>query len=107
MVKKNRLAYGVRIKLNKNFVPKCIGDKYLMDEPVLFVGNDEVYNDSQGEYVHIRGGSLTNSGYAYLNELDLVFDVPEKPMYVLYDDENGFEKDGKTIKPTKFKEISL
>ena len=104
-VKKNRLAYGVRVKLNDNFQVKCLGDNYLKDEPVLFVSYDGVYNDTKGDYVNLTGGSLTNSGYAYLDEIDLVFDVPEKPLYTLYDEINGFEEDGLTIKPTPFAEF--
>ena len=87
MIKLNRIAYGVRVKLNENFVEKCLGDKYLKDEKVLFIRDEKPYNDDRGYYVHVTGGSLTNSGYAYLNELDLEFEVPEHPMYVLYGEE--------------------
>lgn len=31
MIKKNRIAYGVRVKLNDNFEKKCLGDDYLVD----------------------------------------------------------------------------
>ena len=104
-VKKNKVAYGVRVKLNENFEEKCLGDKYLKDEPVLFISYDGIYNDSKGEFVNVTGGSLTTSGRVYLDEMDLVFDVPEKPLYVLYDEINGYEEDGKSIKPTPFKEF--
>ncbi len=86
MLKESRIAYGVQVKLNSNFEEKCLGDKYLMDEPVIFIADPKVYNDTRGEYVYIRGGSLTNSGYAYLDQLDLVFEVPERPLYILYPD---------------------
>lgn len=85
MVKSNRIAYGVRVKLNAEFKEKCLGDKYLKDEKVLWIADSKSYNDKIGEYVHIKGGSLMNSGYAYLNELDLEFEVPDKPLYTLYE----------------------
>jgi hypothetical protein len=47
----------------------------------LFISDSQIYNDSQGEYVWIKGGSLTNSGPAYLTELDLEFPVSEVPLY--------------------------
>jgi len=78
---KNTIAYGVRIKLKDNFVQKCIGDKFLVEqEDILFISEGHVYNDSKGEYVMIKGGSLTNSGYAYLDELELLHPVPNKPI---------------------------
>lgn len=83
-IKHNQIAYGVRVKLNANFEEKCLGDKYLKDETVLFISESKAYNDMKGDYVTLRGGSLTNSGYAYLNELDLEYPVPERPLYVLY-----------------------
>lgn len=89
MVKSNRVAYGVRVKLNSNFQEKCLGDKYLKDEPVLFISQEKSYKDQRGEYVTIRGGSLINSGYAYLDELDLEFEVPESPLYRYEETENG------------------
>ena len=86
MVKLNRIAYGVRVKLSSEFQEKCLGDKYLKDETVLWISCEKAMNDSHGYYVNITGSSLINSGYAYLNELDLEFEVPEKPLYVLYGD---------------------
>ena len=83
-VKLNRIAYGVRVKLNDQFEEKCLGDKYLKDEHVLWISCEKPMNDQKGHYVFIAGGSLTNSGYAYLNELDLEFEVPETPLYTLY-----------------------
>ena len=50
-------------------------------ETVLFIDYHGVMNDSTGEYVYIKGGSLTNSGIVYLTEIDLEFPVPEKPLY--------------------------
>lgn len=82
MVKENQVAQGVRVKLNENFEQKCLGDKYLVEqESVLFISDGHIYNDVNGKYVFIKGGSLTNSGYAYLDQLDLEFPVPEKPLY--------------------------
>jgi hypothetical protein len=83
MIKESNVASGVRVKLNTEFSVKCIGDTYLKDEPVLFISDSNAYNDAKGHYVLIRGGSLMNSGYAYLNELDLEFPVPTKPLYQL------------------------
>lgn len=80
-MKTNQVAYGVRVKLKDNFEKKCLGDNYLAEEQVLFISEGHVYNDQRGEYVMIKGGSLTNSGYAYLDELELEFPVPEKPLY--------------------------
>lgn len=82
-MKSNRVAYGVRVKLNDKFEEKCIGDKYLRDETVLFISEEKPYNDERGEWVYIKGGSLTTSGYAYLDQLDLEFPVPEQPLYTL------------------------
>lgn len=79
-IKVNTIARGVRVKLNDKFESKCIGDNYLMEEDVIFIAEGHVYNDSKGEYVHLRSGSLTNSGYAYLDQLDLEFPVPERPI---------------------------
>lgn len=81
MVKPSRIAYGVRVKLNSNFQEKCLGDKYLKEERILFISCEKPMNDTIGEYVRITGGSLVNSGEAYLNEIDLEFEVPETPLY--------------------------
>lgn len=81
MVKLNRIAYGVRVKLNSNFEERCMGDKYLKEERILFIADEKPYNDSKGYYVNVRGGSLVNSGQVYLNEIDLEFEVPEYPLY--------------------------
>jgi hypothetical protein len=83
MIKLNEIARGVRVKLNSNFVEKCIGDRYLKDESVLVISEAKPYNDSKGYYVMIKGGSLLNSGYAYIDELDLEFPFPDKPLYQL------------------------
>jgi len=84
MIKKSQAAYGVRVKLNKTFEAKCLGDTYLLEESVLFIDFHGVMNDEGGEYVFIKGGSLTNSGTAYLTQLELEFPIPEKPLYDLY-----------------------
>ena len=82
-MKSNQVAYGVRVKLNENFIEKCLGDKYLIEqESVIFISEGHTYNDSKGEYVMIKGGSLTNSGYAYLDQLDLEFPIPERPINI-------------------------
>lgn len=86
-IQAKHIAYGVRVKLNSQFVEKCLGDKYLKDEPVLFISDTKPYNDVKGEYVHITGGSLTNSGYTYLNELDLEYPVPKTLLYHIYGEE--------------------
>ena len=105
MVKENRVAYGVRVILNENFQVKCLGDEYLKDEPVLFISEPHCYNDEKGMYVMLRGGSLTTSGYAYLDELDLLFEVPEEPLYILYDHEANETKVGEKCPPTKYNEL--
>lgn len=79
-MKRNQVANGVRVKLNSTFEIKSLSDKYLACEPILFISDSHIYNDSQGEYVWIKGGSLTNSGPAYLTELDLEFPVSEVPL---------------------------
>jgi len=83
MIKLSEIARGVRVKLNSNFVEKCIGDRYLKDEPIIFIQEHKPYNDAKGYYVMLRGGSLLTSGYAYLDELDLEFPVPKTPLYDL------------------------
>lgn len=57
MVKKEEIARGVRVKLNENWVEKCLADKYLAEEPVIYIRDNYTYNDTKGEYVHIQGGS--------------------------------------------------
>jgi len=73
MIKPNEIARKVRVRLNAQFKEKCLGDKYLKGEPILYIQEHNVYTDTRGQYVMIKG--THNSGYAYLNELDLVFDV--------------------------------
>jgi hypothetical protein len=85
-VKTNRIAYGVRVKLNTNFKEKCLSDKYLKEEKILWIAQEKPYNDANGYNVLVRGGSLINSGMVYLNEIDLEFEVPERPLYTLYGD---------------------
>lgn len=74
-IKKAHCAYQVIVKLNNQFVEKSIGDKYLKEETLLYLSEGHVYNDKNGEYVMVKGVSGINSGYAYLNELDLAFVV--------------------------------
>ena len=81
-MKANQVARGVRVKLNNTFEIKSLSDKYLACEPILFIYESHIYNDSyKGEYVFIKGGSLINSGIAYLSELDLEFPISETPLY--------------------------
>ena len=82
-IKQNCVAYGVKVKLNDQFEEKCIGDQFLKLETVLWIDSHKVFNNQKGEYVTIRGGSLVSSGYAYLNELDLEFEIPDTPLYRL------------------------
>lgn len=82
MIKQSQVAYGVRVKLNDKFEIKSLSDKYLKEqESVLFIDYNGIMNDTRGYYVYVKGGSLTNSGIAYLDELDLEFPIPEKPLY--------------------------
>lgn len=80
-MKRNQVANGVRVKLNSTFEIKSLSDKYLACEPILFISDSHIYNDSRGEYVWIKGGSLVNGGPAYLTELDLEFPVSDIPLY--------------------------
>lgn len=75
------------VKLMDNFKVKCLGDNYLADEPILFIGDTSIYNDIGGEWCFVKGGSLTNSGRVYLNEMELAYPIPERPLYSLYEDE--------------------
>lgn len=81
MVKENQVARGMRIKLNSNFEINSLSDKYLACEPILYIDESFVYSDTIGKYVFIKGGSHTNSGIAYLNEIDLEFPITEYPLY--------------------------
>ncbi len=83
-IKKSQVALHVRVKLNENFVEKCLGDKYLAKDKIIFIADNHIYNDSIGEYVHLKGmtepeldnkAMFMNSGYAYLNQLDLEFPI--------------------------------
>jgi hypothetical protein len=80
-MKINQVAKGVRVKLNSKFSINSLSDKYLACEPIIFIDDSYIYNDIAGEYVFIKGGSLTNSGTAYLDELDLEFPITESPLY--------------------------
>ena len=80
-MKSNQVAKDVRVKLNSNFQINSLSDKYLACEPIIFIAESHIYNDQIGQYVFIKGGSLTNSGTAYLSELDLEFPITETPLY--------------------------
>lgn len=73
MINSREIAYKVRVKLNSTFVEKCLGDKYLRDEPILYIRDHKPYEDERGKYVNISG--RMNSGRAYLTEIDLEFEV--------------------------------
>lgn len=81
MIKINQVARGVRVKLNSTFEIRSLSDKYLACEPILFICESHIYNDQNGKYVFIKGGSLANSGAAYLSELELEFPISETPLY--------------------------
>jgi len=82
-IKKSQVALHVRVKLNENFQIKCLGDEYLVKDEIIFIADNHIYNDQIGEYVHIKGytipkegeGIYINSGYAYLNQMDLEFPI--------------------------------
>lgn len=70
----------MRVKLNNTFEIKSLSDKYLACELILIISDNHIYNDSyKGDYVFIGGGSGTNSGTAYLSELE--FPISDKPLY--------------------------
>lgn len=83
-IKRNEIARGVRVKLNSNFIPKCLGDEYLQCEEVIFIAEEKPYNDQKGDYVFLRGGSGINSGYAYLDQLDLEFPYSDNVRHPVY-----------------------
>lgn len=84
-VKPSQIARDVRIVLNKNWMPKSIGDGYLLQEPELYIADGgKPNNDANGDWVfissehqpdmkeHITG---VNSGTAYLTEINLKYPV--------------------------------
>jgi hypothetical protein len=86
MIKPSQIARDVRIKFNENFQPKCLSEQYLIKDEIIFIADKDIYNDSIGEYVLLKGytikkdddgdeGVYINSGYAYLNQIDLEFPV--------------------------------
>lgn len=80
-MKRNEVARGVRVKLNSKFEINSLSDKYLACEPIIMISDSHIFNDIKGEYVFVKGGSLTNSGIAYLTELDLEFPLTDSPLY--------------------------
>lgn len=76
-IKPYNVAIGVRVKFNNKFEPKCIGDENLLHEDILYITQERVSNMYVNEeikyYVYIGGGSHTQSGTAFLDELDLEF----------------------------------
>lgn len=81
MIKHNQVAMHVRVKLNSNFEIDSISQKYLACESLLYISDNRIYNDAKGDYVNIRGGSHTNSGKAYLHQLDLEFPINSDVLY--------------------------
>lgn len=81
MIKSNQVAKDVRVKLNNSFRIKSLSDQYLACESILSISDSHIYNDVDGEYVWIRGGSRVNSGIVYLTEIDLEFPIGEAPLY--------------------------
>ena len=56
----------------------------MVKDKVIYIADEHVYNDQFGEYIYIKGYTLpenedkavsSNSGYAYLNQLDLEFPI--------------------------------
>ncbi len=81
MLKSNQVAKDVRVKLNSNYTISSLSRKYLACEPIIYISDGHIYNDSKGEYVFVRGGSHTNSDAVYLNEIDLEFPIGENFLY--------------------------
>lgn len=81
MIKHNQVAMHVRVKLNSNFEINSISQKCLACERIIYISANRIYNDTKGDYVNIRGGSNTNSGQAYLNQLDLEFPINSDVLY--------------------------
>lgn len=92
-IKKNEIAKGVRVKLNSNFTPKCLGDEYLQCEQVIYIADGHVYNDQKGDYIFLNGGSGTNSGTSYLDQLDLEFPYEGVQYPVNYKKKSLFKKE--------------
>ncbi len=92
MIKRSQIARDVRVKLNSTFQEKCLGDRYLPDEPYLAIRDGHVYNDQLGDNLFIYGASGMTSGRVYLSEIDLEF--PEenvRPNCIDIDYENWFD----------------
>ena len=82
MIKKEQVALHVRVKFNDNFEPKSLGEKYLVNDDVIYISDNHIFNNEKGDYVRLNGYTknvyneiYTNSGYAYLNEIDLEFPI--------------------------------
>lgn len=80
-MKNTEVARNVRVRLNSNFKVSSLADEHILNEPVIFIAENHTYNDSIGEYVFIKGGSMTNSTTAYLTKLNLEFPIGENPLY--------------------------
>jgi len=77
MIRKSQVALHVRVLLNENFKPKCLGEEYLVKDKIIYISDQAIYNDEIGDYVHISSTNF-NGGYAYLNQLDLEFPIEIK-----------------------------
>lgn len=81
MIQENQIAKDVRVVLNEKFSSKCLGDEHLAEEKMLYIQDGHKYNDVNGTYIWIKGGSRTTSGTVYLHQIDLEFPISEKPHY--------------------------
>jgi|SRR5690349_21140505 len=84
-MKKSEVAKNVRVVLNSSFKIKSLADECILQEPIVFIVSEEVYNDREGDYVFIKGGSFLNNATAYLTELDLEFPINDSPLYFTVD----------------------
>lgn len=82
-IKQDQVARDVRVKFNKKFEPKSLSEENLVKDEIIFISDYMIHNDSVGHYVILRGytpnkngGAIyVNSGYAYLDEIDLEFPI--------------------------------
>ena len=60
-MKTNQVARNVRVKLNNTFEINSLSDKYLACEPILYIADSHIYNDSyKGDYVFISCTTTTS-----------------------------------------------
>lgn len=89
MVKQSQVALHVRVVLNEKFKDKCLGDWSLRQEPEIYIADEHIYNDNHGYYVMLSSDPIlpgdprykedvmtgVNSGYAYLDQIDLKYPI--------------------------------